>query len=78
MLGRLWKSVRWVLAGTVLAYASPSFAQEESLWSAAQKAGVLRCGTAQAVPYIMKDPVTGNYTGYFVELCREFADVLKV
>lgn len=65
------------LAG-VFASSTMALAQEGGLWSAVQKAGMLRCATAEAQPYIMKDPATGEYTGYFVELCREFAKVLKV
>lgn len=62
----------------IFASSTMASAQEGGLWSAVQKAGKLRCATAEAQPYIMKDPATGEYTGYFVELCREFAEVLKV
>lgn len=62
----------------VLATSTMAYAQEESVWSAAQKSGSLRCGAAEAPPYIMKDPATGEFSGFFVDLCREFADVLKV
>jgi polar amino acid transport system substrate-binding protein len=47
-------------------------------WQTVQKTGVLRCGAAVAPPYVMRDPATGNYTGFFADLCREFAEVLKV
>ncbi|MDX8442897.1 transporter substrate-binding domain-containing protein [Mesorhizobium sp. VK25A] len=50
----------------------------EGYWEGVQKAGVLRCGAAVAPPYVMRDPATGEYSGFFAELCREFADVLKV
>jgi polar amino acid transport system substrate-binding protein len=50
----------------------------ESYWQGVQKAGVLRCGAAVAAPYVMRDPATGAYSGFFADLCREFADVLKV
>lgn len=63
--------------GALVAYAAPASAQE-GLWSTVQKAGVLRCGAAEAQPYLMKDPATGKYSGYFVDLCREFAKVLNV
>ena len=26
----------------------------------------------------MRDPATGEYSGFFADLCREFAEVLKV
>ncbi|CDX43908.1 Family 3 extracellular solute-binding protein [Mesorhizobium sp. ORS 3359] len=50
----------------------------EGYWQGVQKAGVLRCGAAVAAPYVMRDPATGEYSGFFADLCREFADVLKV
>lgn len=59
--------------------ASAQAQQTESMWSAVQKAGVLRCGAAVAPPYLMRDPATGEYSGYFAELCKDFAaNVLKV
>jgi len=50
----------------------------EGYWQSVQKAGVLRCGAAVAPPYVMRDPATGEYSGFFADLCKEFADVLKV
>lgn len=48
-------------------------------WQTIQKAGVLRCGAAVAAPYVMRDAASGQYSGYFVDLCRDFAEkVLKV
>lgn len=57
-----------------------SKAQEaENLWSDVQKAGVLRCGAAVFPPYVMRDPVSGTYSGFFSDLCRQFGEeVLKV
>ena len=50
-------------------------AQEtEKLWENVQKAGVLRCGAATAPPYVMRDPKSGEYSGFFVDLCREFGE----
>lgn len=48
------------------------------LWSTVQQAGELRCGAGEAPPYVMKDPADGEYSGFFVEMCREFATVLNV
>jgi len=62
----------------VLTTSKMAHAQEEGLWTAVQKSGSLRCGAAEAPPYIMKDPATGEFSGFFVELCRDFAAVLKV
>ncbi|MBZ9672661.1 transporter substrate-binding domain-containing protein [Mesorhizobium sp. B2-1-8] len=50
----------------------------EGYWQKVQQAGVLRCGAAVAPPYIMRDPASGEYSGFFADLCREFADALKV
>ncbi|GLO14911.1 ABC transporter substrate-binding protein [Pseudomonas putida] len=39
----------------------------------------MRCGAAVAAPYVMRDAKTGEYSGYFVDLCRDFGErVLKV
>lgn len=38
----------------------------------------MRCGAAVAPPYVMRDPATGEYTGFFADLCRGFAEALKV
>ena len=50
----------------------------EGYWQKVQKSGTLRCGAAVAAPYVMRDPATGEYSGFFSDLCRQFADVLKV
>lgn len=51
----------------------------EPLWANVKKAGVLRCGAAVAPPYVIRDPMTGNYSGFFADLCRDFGqNVLKV
>lgn len=48
-------------------------------WQEIQKAGVLRCGAAVAAPYVMRDAASGNYSGFFADLCRDFGErVLKV
>lgn len=66
------------LCGAMLAQ-SAAQAAETSMWQDVQKAGVLRCGAAVAAPYVMRDAKTGDYSGYFVDLCRDFGEkVLKV
>jgi len=47
---------------------------EDATWQNVRKAGVLRCGAAVAAPYVMRDPASGQYSGYFVALCRDFAE----
>ena len=62
-----------------LGTSSTTYAQDANTWQSVRKAGVLRCGVATSPPYTMKDPLTGNYSGVFPELCRDFAEkVLKV
>ncbi|BAP43138.1 periplasmic component of amino acid ABC-type transporter/signal transduction system [Pseudomonas sp. StFLB209] len=57
----------------------PAQAAETQIWKDIQKAGVLRCGAAVAAPYVMRDARSGEYSGYFVDLCRDFGEkVLKV
>ena len=50
----------------------------EGYWQGVQKAGALRCGAAVAPPYVMRDPASGEYSGFYADLCRELAEVLKV
>ncbi|WP_162069351.1 transporter substrate-binding domain-containing protein [Burkholderia sp. THE68] len=58
---------------------TPVRAEDGSAWQSVKKAGVLRCGAAVAPPYVMRDPKTGEYSGFFSELCRNFGqNVLKV
>ncbi|RQS16150.1 amino acid ABC transporter substrate-binding protein [Burkholderia sp. Bp9002] len=66
-------------AATSLAASAPSHADDAGAWQGVKKAGVLRCGAAVAPPYVMRDPKTGAYSGFFADLCRDFGqNVLKV
>jgi len=66
------------LCGAILGQ-SMAQAAETSVWQNVQKAGVLRCGAAVAAPYVTRDARSGDYSGYFVDLCRDFGEkVLKV
>ncbi|MGK9064874.1 transporter substrate-binding domain-containing protein [Stutzerimonas chloritidismutans] len=57
----------------------PAQANDATLWKDIQKAGVLRCGAATAAPYVMRDASSADYSGFFVDLCRDFGEnVLKV
>lgn len=47
-------------------------------WQEVQKKGVLKCGAASAPPYILRDPKTSEYSGIFVDLCRQFGAELGV
>lgn len=71
-------SVACLTAALTLLIQAPAQADTQT-WQNVQKAGVLRCGAAIAAPYVMRDPASGQYSGFFVDLCRDFAEnVLKV
>jgi polar amino acid transport system substrate-binding protein len=68
-----------IAACALMALTGPASAQEEpGLWDSVQQNGELRCGAGEAPPYVMKDPATNEYSGFFVEMCRQFAGVLQV
>ncbi|VWB24282.1 extracellular solute-binding protein [Burkholderia aenigmatica] len=82
-MNRLSRFTRQIAACTVAAASlvavAPSYAAGPDAWAAVKKAGVLRCGAAVAPPYVMRDPKTGAYSGFFSDLCRDFGqNVLKV
>jgi len=58
--------------------ASAQAQENQGYWQQVQSSGKLRCGAAVAPPYVMRDPATGEYSGFFADLCREFAGVLEV
>lgn len=65
--------------GSALLASVTSAQAADNFWQAIQQKGVLRCGAAPAAPYVMRDPKTQQYSGYFAELCRDFGqNVLKV
>jgi len=69
------------IAATAIALLTQSAAQaaDANVWQKVQKAGVLRCGAAVAAPYVMKNPLTNEYSGVFSNICRDFGEnVLKV
>lgn len=66
------------LGGALFCSVTPASAAD-NYWQGIQQKGVLRCGAAPAAPYVMRDPKTQQYSGYFAELCRDFGqNVLKV
>lgn len=58
--------------------ASFSAIAQEDTWNNVKEAGELRCGAAIATPYVMKNPRSNEYGGFFVEMCRGFAEHLGV
>lgn len=61
-----------------LSAAGGSAQETRSYWQDVQSKGTLRCGAAVAPPYVMRDPATGEYSGFSAHLCRQFADTLQV
>lgn len=67
------------LATGFIATSTVAHAEDPGAWQSVKKAGVLRCGAALAPPYVMRDPKTGAYSGFFSALCKDFGEkVLKV
>lgn len=58
--------------------ASFSVSAQDDTWSNVKEEGELRCGAAIATPYVMKNPRNNEYGGFFVEMCRDFAEHLGV
>ncbi|CCV09632.1 ABC transporter substrate-binding protein [Mesorhizobium metallidurans STM 2683] len=81
MFSKLLAPAIGAISALALLAAVPTTARAQSAggyWQKVQKAGVLRCGAAVAPPYVMRDPASGEYSGFFADLCREFAEVLQV
>lgn len=75
-MNRVFRSTRHVAlclaaAASVLT-AMPAKAGDA--WASVKKAGVLRCGAALAPPYVMRDPKSGTYSGFFSDLCKDFGE----
>jgi polar amino acid transport system substrate-binding protein len=73
--------IKSIAAAAVVACAAASSANAQSengYWQQIQKSGALRCGAAVAPPHVIRDPQTGEFSGTFVDLCKQFANVLGV
>ncbi|RQU47872.1 amino acid ABC transporter substrate-binding protein [Burkholderia cenocepacia] len=79
-LSRLFSTALAVVATTgFIGAGAPARADDINTWQSVKKAGVLRCGAALAPPYVMRDPKTGTYSGFFSDICKTFGEkVLKV
>ena len=79
----LSRGLKTLVAGaaicTSLLSATAAQAANYDIWKEVQERGTLRCGAAVAAPYVMKDVISGDYSGFFVELCKDFGEkVLNV
>jgi len=71
-LSTLRTALRIATASAALVFLPITQAQET--WADVKKAGVLKCGSAIAAPYVMRDAGSGEYSGLFIELCRDFGE----
>lgn len=78
LFNRLMKPLAAAAIAVGIFGTAASAQDSQGYWQKVQDRGELRCGAAVAPPYVMRDPATGEYSGFFADLCREFADVLKV
>ncbi len=57
----------------------PASAQDaENLWKDVQERGTLRIGVAEAPPLMVRDPASGQWSGYFIDVMNGFAAKLEV
>ncbi|WP_421702968.1 transporter substrate-binding domain-containing protein [Aliiroseovarius sp.] len=73
------KTLAAVAAVSAAALAQPAVAQDkEALWSDVQERGTLRVGVAEAPPLLVRDPKTGDWSGYFLDVMDGFAASIDV
>ena len=61
------------------AFAMPAQAQDkENLWSDVQSRGTLRVGVAEAPPLMVRDPKTGEWSGYFLDVMEGYGKAIDV
>ncbi|AUX78463.1 substrate-binding periplasmic protein [Sinorhizobium fredii] len=66
------------IGGLMVFGVGSAHAQEPGFWQKIQSRGSLRCGAAVAPPHVMRDPASGQFSGVFIDLCKEIADVVGV
>jgi polar amino acid transport system substrate-binding protein len=77
-LRRCFTSLAFAIGLTAAASSSALSQEHKSIWSDVQQRGVLRVGVAEAPPLLVRDPKTGNWSGYFLEVMKGFGSVLGV
>lgn len=50
----------------------------QGFWDGVKSRGTLRCAYATSAPYMIKDVKTNDYSGTFLDMCKQFAAELKV
>lgn len=58
--------------------AAPGSAAEGGFWKKIQDRGTLIVGGAEATPYQMRNPATGEWEGVYIDIMRRLADQLGV
>jgi polar amino acid transport system substrate-binding protein len=75
----IWKKLAVTAALLAMTVCAAMAQTANGYWQEIQQRGVLRCGAAISAPYVMRDPQTGDFSGTFVDMCRQFGEkVLNV
>ncbi len=75
----IWLTTCAVVAGLLAVQPDIASAQQrQSIIDKIQKEGVLRVCVAIANPWMMKDPKSGEFIGFDVDMVKEFTSVLQV
>ena len=76
------RNLKTFVAATAVAAAAmtgSAIAQErENLWQDVQERGTLRVGVAEAPPLMVRDPASGEWSGYFLDVMHGFAASINV
>ena len=63
----------------IVGFIQPVTAQEsEDLWRNVLERGTLRVGVAEAPPLLVRDPASGEWSGYFLDVMQGFAESIEV
>jgi polar amino acid transport system substrate-binding protein len=73
------KSFVAAIAVSTAALSGAAVAQDrENLWQDVQERGTLRVGVAEAPPLMVRDPASGEWSGYFLDVMNGFAASIDV
>jgi len=76
---KILNTIMSIAVGGLLVFdAGSASAQEQGYWQKIQSRGTLRCGAAVAPPHVMRDAASGEFSGTFIDLCKEIAGVVGV
>lgn len=69
-----FRFVLFAVLGLLCSMLTAQAQSPEGYWQEVQQRGVLRCGAAIAPPHVIRDPLSGEYSGLFVDFCKEFGE----